>query len=159
MTDLRLEGCAPPGDGWDISPPRSVERAEAIERATSSRVFFVRAVAHVLLASLVWGSLVALATVSRRLASASKEPAAEAASDRPASTLRERTVAYFQLTKPRIIVLLLITNKKGSNPFASALVFAVLAFLIYVPAGYYLELFLWNRRMKKRGAPPPKRSP
>ncbi len=41
MTDLRLEDCA---------PPRSVGLAEAIERATSSRLFFVRAVAHVLLA-------------------------------------------------------------------------------------------------------------
>jgi protoheme IX farnesyltransferase len=67
-------------------------------------------VAHVLLASLVWGSLVALATVSRRPASESEGSAVEAASERTASTIRERTVAYFQLTKPRIIVLLLITT-------------------------------------------------
>jgi hypothetical protein len=30
-------------------------------------------------------------------------------------------------------------------------VFAVLALLIYVPAGYYLELFLFRRRMAKQG--------
>ncbi len=50
MTDLRLEDCPPPGDAWDITSPRSVERAEAIERATSLRLFLVRAVAHTLLA-------------------------------------------------------------------------------------------------------------
>jgi hypothetical protein len=41
VTDLRLEDCA---------PPRSAELAEAIERATSSRLFFVRAVARFVLA-------------------------------------------------------------------------------------------------------------
>ncbi|HWC38751.1 MAG TPA: hypothetical protein VG476_09495, partial [Acidimicrobiales bacterium] len=51
MTDLRLEDVAPGGDWqWDTGQTRSVERAEAIERATSSRVFFVRAVARALLA-------------------------------------------------------------------------------------------------------------
>jgi hypothetical protein len=56
MTDVRLEDLAP-GEGWndgssewDTGPVRSVERAEAIERATSSRIFFVRAVARALLA-------------------------------------------------------------------------------------------------------------
>ena len=69
-------------------------------------------VAHVLLAALAWGSLVALATVSvrhrtlaRRTEAADATPVAE-----PEATLRERTVAYFQLTKPRIILLLLITT-------------------------------------------------
>jgi heme o synthase len=70
-------------------------------------------VAHVLVSSLIWGSLVALATVSRRLEQGSsaetesKGPEVEAAS-RP--SLRETTAAYFQLTKPRIVVLLLITT-------------------------------------------------
>jgi hypothetical protein len=30
-------------------------------------------------------------------------------------------------------------------------VFAILALVIYVPAGYYLERFLWRRRMAKMG--------
>ncbi len=51
MTDLHLEDVAPGGDWhWDTGQTRSVERAEAIERATSSRIFFVRALARALLA-------------------------------------------------------------------------------------------------------------
>src|SRR5207237_3679549 len=65
--------------------------------------------AHVLLSSLVWGTLVALATVSRRFAKAAAV-AGEARERSARPSLRERTVAYFQLTKPRIIVLLLITT-------------------------------------------------
>jgi protoheme IX farnesyltransferase len=70
-------------------------------------------VAHVLLAALVWGALVALSTVAvwRRISAsrqASEDDAATAAE--PSPGLRERTIAYFQLTKPRIILLLLITT-------------------------------------------------
>src|SRR2546421_5673124 len=56
MTDVRLEDCAAPDDGWDgwddwdTGLRRSVDRAEAVERAASSRIFFVRAVARALLA-------------------------------------------------------------------------------------------------------------
>lgn len=41
--------------------------------------------------------------------------------------------------------------KKGS-PIAGAVVFAILALAIYVPAGYYLERFLWRRRMARNQA-------
>jgi hypothetical protein len=34
-----------------------------------------------------------------------------------------------------------------------AIVFAIVAFALYVPAGYYLEMSLWRRRMKKQGRP------
>jgi Flp pilus assembly protein TadB len=37
------------------------------------------------------------------------------------------------------------------NRIVSALVFAVLAFLLYVPAGYYIELVMYRRRMQKKG--------
>ncbi|MFN2545090.1 MAG: heme o synthase [Actinomycetota bacterium] len=78
-------------------------------------------VAHVLLSELIWGALVALATVSRRLAGVAPTRTVEAGTspaphdEGPAPrddgpSLHERTVAYFQLTKPRIIVLLLITT-------------------------------------------------
>jgi len=68
-------------------------------------------VAHVLLASLVWGALVALSTVAvwRQAGAADSVPEGAAETGSGAS-LRERTVAYFQLTKPRIILLLLITT-------------------------------------------------
>lgn len=35
----------------------------------------------------------------------------------------------------------------------SALMFAVIAIVIYVPASYYLESFMWRRRMAKQGRP------
>src|SRR5437764_12287950 len=66
-------------------------------------------VAHVLLAELVWGTLVALVTVSRsHAASTERGTAADVQAERTPASIRERTVAYFQLTKPRLIVLLLI---------------------------------------------------
>jgi protoheme IX farnesyltransferase len=69
-------------------------------------------VAHVVLSELIWGSLIALATVSRRFAAqrAGTSPALRADEEGPPPGIKERTVAYFQLTKPRIIVLLLITT-------------------------------------------------
>jgi heme o synthase len=73
-------------------------------------------VLHVALSVLIWATLVALATVSRRLAghAASLE---EATADPDGGTgagaggsLRDTITAYVRLTKPRIIVLLLITT-------------------------------------------------
>ncbi len=72
-------------------------------------------VLHVALSVLIWATLVSLATVARRLAiplGPSRE-AAEAAPDEVGTrhrSLRATTAAYVRLTKPRIIVLLLITT-------------------------------------------------
>ncbi len=32
----------------------------------------------------------------------------------------------------------------------AAVLFAVFAFALYVPSGYYLEQYLWRRRMRKK---------
>lgn len=67
--------------------------------------------AHVALSALIWGVLVAIATVSRRFVAHGRESAeGDVRSNGKRSTMRETTAAYFQLTKPRIIVLLLITT-------------------------------------------------
>jgi protoheme IX farnesyltransferase len=67
--------------------------------------------AHVGLSALIWGVLVALATVSRRLAVRGDSVAeVDVRSNGKRGTLRETTATYFKLTKPRIIVLLLITT-------------------------------------------------
>jgi heme o synthase len=68
-------------------------------------------VLHVAFAVLVWASVVALAAIARRMPSRGV-PATDAAvrSNGKKPSLRETTAAYFQLTKPRIIVLLLITT-------------------------------------------------
>jgi hypothetical protein len=44
---------------------------------------------------------------------------------------------------------LLITSKGGIGP---AVVFAAIAFALYVPSGYYLERFLWQRRQRRKMA-------
>jgi protoheme IX farnesyltransferase len=72
-------------------------------------------VAHVVVSSLIWGALVALATTSRRLVG-TRRAAPERDGQRagqPVATRRslgESTRAYFQLTKPRIVLLLLVTT-------------------------------------------------
>jgi heme o synthase len=73
-------------------------------------------VLHVALSVLIWATLVALATVSRRPAvhaETLREPASDPDGDaKPAdgTSLRDTITAYVRLTKPRIIVLLLITT-------------------------------------------------
>ena len=68
-------------------------------------------VAHVALSVLIWATVVALATVSRLGGGAPRrDPAVddELPEDRP--SLRDTVTAYVRLTKPRIVVLLLITT-------------------------------------------------
>jgi protoheme IX farnesyltransferase len=67
--------------------------------------------AHVALSALVWSSLVALATTSRRLAERRTHPGeADARHNGKRGSLRQTTASYFQLTKPRVIELLLVTT-------------------------------------------------
>ncbi len=42
----------------------------------------------------------------------------------------------------------LLLASKGS--VVAAILFGVFAFILYVPAGYYLENYLWRRRIAKR---------
>jgi protoheme IX farnesyltransferase len=67
--------------------------------------------AHVALSALVWSSIVALAVASRRLADGRTHPAqADARHNGKRGSLRQTTASYFQLTKPRVIELLLVTT-------------------------------------------------
>jgi Flp pilus assembly protein TadB len=49
-----------------------------------------------------------------------------------------------------MFIFLVLTTPKHN--VVAALVFAVLALLLYVPAGYYLEVFLYRRRQRKKQA-------
>jgi hypothetical protein len=51
-----------------------------------------------------------------------------------------------------MFVFLSVTGPK-QNRVVFAASFAVIAMLIYIPAGYYFELFMYRRRMAKRGTP------
>jgi Flp pilus assembly protein TadB len=44
----------------------------------------------------------------------------------------------------------LVLTTKGKNRVGVALSFSVIALALYVPAGYYMERFLYKRRMRKR---------
>ncbi|MGH2525789.1 MAG: COX15/CtaA family protein, partial [Actinomycetota bacterium] len=69
--------------------------------------------AHVALAATIWATLVALWVTARRETErgrSSEGLEVDARANGKRSTLRETTAAYFRLTKPRIIVLLLITT-------------------------------------------------
>jgi protoheme IX farnesyltransferase len=68
-------------------------------------------VAHVALSVLIWATVVALATVASRFAMAL--PPAEQddeATEGERPSLRDTVTAYYRLTKPRIVLLLLITT-------------------------------------------------
>jgi protoheme IX farnesyltransferase len=68
--------------------------------------------AHVALSACVWGVLVALAAVSRRLAARGRVRSSDAdvRGNGNRGSLRQTTGAYFQLTKPRVVELLLVTT-------------------------------------------------
>lgn len=47
-----------------------------------------------------------------------------------------------------IVFIFMIVVSKGKNRVASAVVFTAIALVIYIPAGYYIELFLYRRRQR-----------
>jgi hypothetical protein len=49
------------------------------------------------------------------------------------------------------VFLYLTDHPKHGSRIAAALIFAAVAMALYVPGGYYMELYLWRRRMAKRG--------
>jgi hypothetical protein len=52
-----------------------------------------------------------------------------------------------------MFVFLLLTNhSRTGNRFVAALVYAVIAMMLYMGLGYYIEMFLWRRRMAKKQA-------
>ncbi len=51
-----------------------------------------------------------------------------------------------------IMFVFLVITGKGSSRLTVGISFALIAFLLYVPAGYYMELFLYRRRMRKKAA-------
>jgi Flp pilus assembly protein TadB len=49
-----------------------------------------------------------------------------------------------------ILFVFLALTTKGKNRVAVAATFAVVAMVLYLPAGYYFELFLYRRRQRKK---------
>jgi hypothetical protein len=51
-----------------------------------------------------------------------------------------------------LVFAFLLFTSKGTNKVTNALIIAVLALVIYIPAGYYLELLLFRRRQRRKVA-------
>jgi heme o synthase len=71
-------------------------------------------VLHVALSVLIWSTLVALATIASRMPrtvdAAEEAPGADTGGTSAGGSLKDTVTAYVRLTKPRIIVLLLVTT-------------------------------------------------
>jgi Flp pilus assembly protein TadB len=59
------------------------------------------------------------------------------------------SVTRASLASALMFVFLLLVGPK-SNRVESAAIFAVFALVIYIPAGYYIELMMFRRRMQKK---------
>jgi Flp pilus assembly protein TadB len=51
-----------------------------------------------------------------------------------------------------LLFFLLLLTARGHNRFLVAIIFTVGALAIYVPAGYYIELFIYRRRQRRKQA-------
>jgi Flp pilus assembly protein TadB len=45
----------------------------------------------------------------------------------------------------------LVLTSKAKNRVAIAASFTVVALIVYIPAGYYIELFMYRRRQRRKG--------
>jgi hypothetical protein len=61
------------------------------------------------------------------------------------------------LASVMLFVLFQVGLAGEKQSIATSLVLAVAAFLIYVPLGYKVDRFFWERRMRKAGRPIPER--
>ena len=131
-------------------------------------------VLHVALSVLIWATLVALATVSRRFrlrartAAVAPEGPTDQGVERSDGSIRDSLTAYVALTKPRIIVLLLITTVPAMVLAARGLppIGAIVATLVggAVAAGsanainMYLDRDIDERMRRTRRRPLPARA-
>lgn len=49
-----------------------------------------------------------------------------------------------------LLFVFLVLTTKGHNRVGTAILFTLVALAIYIPAGYYIELFLWRRRQRTK---------
>jgi Flp pilus assembly protein TadB len=51
-----------------------------------------------------------------------------------------------------LVFVFLLLTAKGKNRLPVALIFTLVAVVIYIPGGYYMELFLYRRRQRRKAA-------
>jgi hypothetical protein len=57
-----------------------------------------------------------------------------------------------------LFVLFMVGLAGTKQSIATSLIFSLLAFVIYVPLGYKVDRFFWERRMRKAGRPIPQKT-
>jgi Flp pilus assembly protein TadB len=62
----------------------------------------------------------------------------------------KRSVTIGALAAVGLFVLFAVLGR-GKQPIASAAIFAVFAAALYIPGGYYMELYMYRRRQRQRG--------
>jgi len=67
----------------------------------------------------------------------------------------KRSASIAALASVGLFVLFSLLGR-GKQPVASAALFAVLAFMLYAPGGYYMELYMYRRRQKRKQQQVPK---
>jgi Flp pilus assembly protein TadB len=78
----------------------------------------------------------------------SRTSAREARLNKPPTWKSSLTRASFAAS---IMFVFLLLTGQGKNRVAAAVLFAIFALLLYVPAGYYLERWLYRRRQRRKG--------
>jgi Flp pilus assembly protein TadB len=51
-----------------------------------------------------------------------------------------------------LLFVFLLLTARGKDKVGVAILFTAIALAIYVPAGYYIELFLWRRRQRRKAS-------
>jgi len=90
-----------------------------------------------------------------------RPPTAEEKKKQDRTTMREKRMntpptwkgsLQRALLASALMFLFILVTSKGNNKVLAAVLFAVFALALYVPAGYYLELYLFRRRQKRKAA-------
>src|SRR5581483_11050788 len=90
-----------------------------------------------------------------------RPPTAEEKKKQDRTTMREKRMntpptwkgsLQRALLASALMFLFILVTSKGNNKVLAAGLFAVFALALYVPAGYYLELYLFRRRQKRKAA-------
>jgi Flp pilus assembly protein TadB len=63
-----------------------------------------------------------------------------------------KSAATRALVAAALVFVFLLLTAKSKNNLPVALSFALIALLIYIPGGYYMELFLYRRRQRRKAS-------
>jgi hypothetical protein len=81
-----------------------------------------------------------------------KQSRAEARQERLNKPPTWRTSLNRALIAAALMFAFVLITSKGKDRVVTAIIICAFALMIYIPAGYYMELWMWRRRMRKKAA-------